>query len=254
VGLPCGGTVHIYVDALSPELVAPLAEALRDERPAALASVVAGPDKGAKRLVFADGPGDGELDAAARALLAQGESALVAVGEGELFVSSFAPRPRMYVFGAVDHAAAVASIGRFLGYRVTVCDARAKFATEERFPDVDELVVDWPDRFLAAAPVDERTAVVVLTHDHRFDVPLLRVALETPAGYVGAMGAKRTNDERMARLRSEGVSEESLGRIRAPIGLDIGSRTPEEVAVSIAAELIAVSRGDGSVKWKPPGS
>ena len=243
VGLPCGGTVHVFVDSLAPELVAPLADAVRAERPVALAVAVSGPDAGTKRLVFPEHAEDGEVDAAARRLLAAGESRLVRAGEREVFVSSFAERPRMYVFGAIDHAAAVASIGRFLGYRVTVCDARAKFVTPERFPDVDELVVEWPDRFLREAPVDERTAICVLTHDHKFDIPLLQVALETPAGYIGAMGARRTNAERAERLRAEGVSEEALERIHAPIGLDIGSRTPEEVAVAIGAEIVAVARG-----------
>jgi xanthine dehydrogenase accessory factor len=148
----------------------------------------------------------------------------------------------MYVFGAVDHAAAVASVGRFLGYRVTVCDARAKFVTPERFPDVDELVVEWPDKFLERAPVDERTVICVLTHDHKFDVPALKVALRSPAGYIGAMGARRTNADRAERLRAEGVSEEDIARIHAPIGLKIGSRTPEEVAVAIAAEIVQVMR------------
>jgi xanthine dehydrogenase accessory factor len=236
VGLPCGGSVHIFVDRLDPELVAPIAEAVRQERPIALEITISGEDAGAKRLV---GPGD---DGPAAELLARGETAIVDTAEGQVFVSSFAPRPNMYVFGAVDHAAAVASVGRFLGYRVTVCDARAKFVTRDRFPDVDELVVEWPDKFLRRAPVDERTVICVLTHDHKFDVPALKVALETPAGYIGAMGARRTNEDRAERLRAEGVSEEEIARIHAPIGLKIGSRTPEEVAVAIAAEIVQVMR------------
>jgi xanthine dehydrogenase accessory factor len=164
----------------------------------------------------------------------------VTVGGAEVFVSSFAPRPRMYVFGAIDFASTLAKIGRFLGYRVTVCDARAKFVTPERFPDVDELVVDWPDRLLAASPVDGRTAICVLTHDAKFDVPILKTALETDAGYIGAMGSRRTTERRAERLREEGVPEEQLARIHAPIGLPIGSRTPEEVAVAIAAEIVSV--------------
>ena len=148
----------------------------------------------------------------------------------------------MYVFGAVDHAAALASIGRFLGFRVTVCDARARFVTRERFPDVDELVVEWPDRFLQEAPVDERTAICILTHDHKFDIPALKVALETPAGYIGAMGSRRTNADRTERLRAEGVTDEGLARIHAPIGLKIGSRSPQEVAVAVAAEIVQVMR------------
>ena len=236
VGLPCGGTVHIFVDRLDPELVAPIAEAVREERSIALEMRITGEGAGEKRLV---GPDD---EGPAGQLLARGETGIVDTPEGQLFVSSFAPRPNMYVFGAVDHAAALASIGRFLGYRVTVCDARAKFVTPERFPDVDELVVEWPDRFLAEAHVDERTAICVLTHDHKFDVPVLKVALETTAGYIGAMGSRRTNADRAERLRAEGVAEEELGRIHAPIGLKIGSRSPEEVAVAIAAEIVQVLR------------
>ena len=162
--------------------------------------------------------------------------------EDDTFFLPFAPRPEMYVFGAVDHAAAIGRMGKFLGYRVTICDARARFATPERFPDVDEVVVRWPDEFLRGAPVDERTAICVLTHDHKFDVPLLKVALETPASYIGAMGAKRTTEARNERLRGEGVTEEELARIHAPIGLRIGSRTPEEVAVAVAAEIVATRR------------
>jgi len=233
IGLPCGGTVHIFVGLLDPALVVPLRQAIDAEQPIAVAFPVAGPDAGDTRLVTPEtGPDE------ARTMLARGETGLV----GDLFVSSFAPRPQMYVFGAIDHAAAVARIGRFLGYRVTVCDARSRFVTAERFPDVDELVVDWPDAFLERAPVDERSAIVVLTHDHKFDVPLLKVALRTPAGYIGAMGSRRTTESRETRLREEGLSDAEIGRIHAPIGLRIGARTPEEVAVAIAAELIEVTR------------
>ena len=226
VGLPCGGTVDIFLAPARRDLVGELARAVAEERPVALALEIAGADVGEQRLL----PLDGRFEPGI---------------EGDVFFLPFAPRPRLYVFGAVDHAAAVAHVGRFLGYRVTVCDARAKFATRARFPDVDELVVDWPDRFLAAAPVDERTAICVLTHDHKFDVPLLEVALATPAGYVGAMGSRRTNAERRERLLAAGVSGEALERIHAPIGLDIGSRTPQEVAVAVAAEIVATRRGKG---------
>jgi xanthine dehydrogenase accessory factor len=240
VGLPCGGTVHIFVDALDPSLVAPIAKAVQAEEPIALAVKVAGPGIGEKRLVYGEGA-NGEIAERARELLARGETGVLSLASGEeLFVSSFAPRPRMYVFGAIDFASALASMGRYLGYRVTVCDARAKFATPERFPDVDELVVDWPDRFLASAPVDERTAICVLTHDDKFDVPILKQALAGPAGYIGAMGSRRTTERRTERLREEGATDEQLARIHAPIGLSIGSRSPEEVAVAIAAEIISV--------------
>ena len=242
VGLPCGGTVHIFVDAMDPATIDPLAKAIEEERPVARVVPVSGPNAGAERLVFADDEVSDEIGRTAQELLAAGETSLVQVGDDEVFVDSFAPRPNMYVFGAVDHAAAVAEIGRFLGYRVTVCDARAKFVTPERFPEADELVVEWPDRFLERSPVDERTAICVLTHDHKFDIPALKAALATNAGYIGAMGSRRTTEQRVELLRAEGVSDDELTRIHAPIGLRIGARTPQEVAVSVAAQLIEVQR------------
>jgi xanthine dehydrogenase accessory factor len=221
-GLPCGGTVHVFISEAEPDLIAHLAGAVRSEDPVALAVTIAGSDLGDQRLV----PVNGRVDPAI---------------EGDTFVLPLLPRPRMYVFGALDHAAAVARVGSLLGYHVTVCDARAKFVTRERFPEADELAVGWPHEFLGSASVDARTAICVLTHDHKFDVPLLRVALESDAGYVGALGAKKTNAERAERLRADGVTEEQLSRIHAPIGLDIGAKTPEEVAIAVAAEIVALS-------------
>jgi xanthine dehydrogenase accessory factor len=238
VGLACGGTVHIFVEPLDARLVASLAGAVREERPVAYVTHVRGGELGGARLVAADEPAGDELERRAQELLARGETAVVEVDDGEAFVSSFAPRPDMYVFGAIDHASALAVVGRFLGYRVTVCDARARFVTPERFPEVDELVVEWPDRFLERAPIDERTAICVLTHDHKFDVPALRVALASPAGYVGAMGSRKTSADRAELLRGEGVTDEQLARIHAPIGLRLGAQTPAEVAVAIGAELV----------------
>ena len=237
VGLPCGGAVQIFVEPFDPHLVAPLRAALDAERPVALVTTVRGEAPGRMRLLAA-----AETDGVVAEALARGASRLVEVDGELLFVSSFAPRARMYVFGAVDHAGAVATIGRFLGYRVTVCDARARFVTRERFPDVDELVVAWPDEFLRDAQVDSRTAIVVLTHDYKFDVPVLAEALRTDAAYVGAMGSRRTTAERAERLRTAGVTDEQLRRLHAPVGLPIGARSPEEVAVSIAAELIEATR------------
>jgi len=147
------------------------------------------------------------------------------------------------VFGAIDFAAAVARVGKFLGYRVTVCDARPVFATPARFPEADEVIVEWPHRYLERTSVDERTAICVLTHDPKFDVPLLEVALRTPAGYIGAMGSRRTHSDRLARLREAGLTDAELARLRSPIGLDLGARTPEETAVSVAAELIQLRWG-----------
>jgi xanthine dehydrogenase accessory factor len=148
----------------------------------------------------------------------------------------------MLVFGAIDYAAALVGMGKFLGYRVTVCDARAVMATPERFPNADEVVIEWPHRYLARTQTDGRTVVCVLTHDPKFDVPLLVEALRRPLGYLGALGSRRTHDERCRRLREAGLTAAEISRLRAPIGLDLGARTPEETAVSIAAEIVALRR------------
>ncbi len=189
-------------------------------------------------------------------LLASGTNATLTYGpDGErrgegmrVFVWAFAPKPRMLVFGAIDFAAAVARVGAFLGYHVTVCDARPVFATKSRFPEADEVVVDWPHRYLQAEQdagrVDQRTVVAVLTHDPKFDVPLLEVALRLPeVAYVGAMGSRRTHEDRLARLREAGVTDKEIDRLSSPIGLDLGARTPEETAISIAAEIVALQWG-----------
>jgi xanthine dehydrogenase accessory factor len=233
VGLSCGGTVAILVHALDTALVRPLAAAVAGDRPIAFA-VGLGETIGEQRLVA---EGD-EGEHAVQALLEVADNGVVQAEDELVFVESFAPRPALYVFGAVDHAAALVTAGRFLGYRVTVCDARSTFVTPERFPDADELVVEWPDRFLERAPVDARTAICVLTHDTKFDVPALRAALATPACYIGAMGSAKTTIEREERLRAEGVAEGDIARIHAPIGIRIGARTPEEVAIAVAAQLI----------------
>jgi len=195
----------------------------------------------------------------ARGLLAAGRSETLTYGpDGErrgegmrVFVSAHAPKPRMLVFGAIDFAAAVARVGAFLGYYVTVCDARPVFATKSRFKDADEVVVEWPHRYLAAEAeagrVDSRTVLAVLTHDPKFDVPLLEVALRLPeVAYIGAMGSRRTHDDRLKRLVEAGLTDAELARLSSPIGLDLGARTPEETAISIAAEIIALRwGGDG---------
>ena len=267
VGLTCGGILDIFVEQINkttfPEL-GEIAAAVDNGEPVAIAMVISGPGQvGARRVIWGDmarpstgslGAGD-RLDTAVdddvRGMLAQGITGVRRYGEhGErrgdelaVFVNSFAPAPNMYVFGAIDFAAAVARVGKFLGYHVTVCDARPIFATRSRFPDADEVVVDWPHRFLASADVDARTVIAVLTHDPKFDVPVLEVALRTPAGYIGAMGSRRTHEDRLDRLRAIGMSEAELARLRSPIGLDLGARTPEETAVSIAAELIQLRWG-----------
>jgi xanthine dehydrogenase accessory factor len=234
-------------------------EALAEQSPVAIATLVEGPGLGGKLLVtpedHAGTVGNEDLDRAvveaARGMLEGGRTGMTHFGprgqrrmeDVTVFIQSFAPPPRMYVFGAIDFASAVARIGKFMGYRVIVCDARAVFATRERFPSADEIVVAWPDEFLQTAPVDGRTVICVLTHDPKFDVPVLKAALATPAGYIGAMGSRRTHHNRTARLLEEGITDEELARISSPIGLDIGSRTPEETAVAIAAEIIAFRTG-----------
>ena len=274
VGLTCGGILHIFVEPVDrtrfPEL-GEIAAAVERGEPVAVATVIGGPGKiGARRVIWAgaaDAPdawhagasgtlGSGDrldeaVDDDARGMLAQGLTGIRRYGahgerrgdELSVFVNSFAPPPRMLVFGAIDFAAAVARVGKFLGYHVTVCDARKIFATTSRFPDADEVVVEWPHRFLAGTEVDQRTIICVLTHDPKFDVPLLEVALRTPAAYIGAMGSRRTHEDRLARLREVGLTEQELDRLRSPIGLDLGARTPEETAVSIAAELIQLRWG-----------
>jgi xanthine dehydrogenase accessory factor len=272
VGLTCGGIIDVFIEAVSratfPELGA-LADDIAAHRPVAVAAVIAHPNAEwvGRRLVVrpdsvAGSLGSARADAAVtddvRGLLALGRSAVLTYGidgqrldEGmEVFVSSHFPRPRMLVFGAIDFAAALAQQGSFLGYRVTVCDARRVFATSTRFPTADEVVVDRPDRYLAAqadaGAIDRYTVICVLTHDPKFDVPVLKVALRLPeVGYVGAMGSRRTHNDRVARLRAEGLTDTELSPLASPIGLDLGARTPEETAVSIAADIIARRWGGG---------
>ena len=255
VGLTCGGTLEVLVAPADRELLTAWADLVAVDEPVALATVVSGPAPlGAQVLVGAGSvlgsTGVEGLDVAvtadARGMLAAGQTGDRHYGaQGQrriddvtVFVQSFTPPPRMLVFGATDFAAAVSRIGVFLGYRVTVCDARPVFATTRRFPEAHEVVCDWPHRYLAATEVDERTVMCVLTHDPKFDVPLLEVALQGPAAYIGVMGSRRTHDDRLARLREVGVTEEQLARLHSPVGLDLGARTAEETAVSIAAELV----------------
>ncbi len=282
VGLTCGGILDVFVEKVNQETFPELGEIADDilaGRPVALASVIEHPDPawvGRRLVVRPEGVvpdvsgvpsgestpetsgsiGSARADAAvhddALGLLVAGHNATLTYGpDGErrgegmrVFVWAFAPKPRMLVFGAIDFAAAVARVGSFLGYHVTVCDARPVFATSTRFPEADEVVVDWPHRYLSAEAeagrVDARTVITVLTHDPKFDVPLLEVALRLPeVAYVGAMGSRRTHDDRLERLREAGVDDKELERLSSPIGLDLGARTPEETAISIAAEIIA---------------
>jgi len=274
VGLTCGGTIDVFVEKVDPTTFPQLGEVaatVRAGQPVAVATVIAGPPEHlGRRLALwpgrtAGGTGSDRLDAAvcqdARGLLDAGRNGVLHFAadgrcRGErldVFVESFAPPPRMIVFGAIDFAAAMARMGAFLGYRVTVCDARPVFATAPRLPGAHEVVVDWPHRYLKteaeAGRIDGRTAICVLTHDHKFDIPLLEVALRLPdVGYVGAMGSRRTHEERSARLAEAGLTEAELKPLSSPIGLDLGARTPEETAVSIAAEIMALNRGGSGIR------
>ena len=268
VGLTCGGILDVFVEKVSQQTFPELADVGADidaGRPVAVATVVEHPDASrvGRRMIIRPTEdsailgslGSARADAAVaddvRGLLASGKTELLTYGpdgqrRGEgmrIFAASYAPRPRMLVFGAIDFAAAVARLGSFLGYRVTVCDARPVFATRTRFPDAEEVIVEWPHRYLEAevdaGRIDSRTVICVLTHDPKFDVPVLKIALRLPqVGYVGAMGSRKTHEERLRRLREVGLTEVEIGRLSSPIGLDLGARTPEETAVSIAAEII----------------
>ena len=239
-----------------------LAASLRADEPVALATIVDGVGKGGRLLVRPDREVLGSLgnpvldEVAARDVLGELELGQTCVrhygARGEqrmedltLFVESFAPQPRMLIFGAVDFTAALARVAKVLGYKVVVCDARRVFATRKRFPMADEIRVEWPDDVFDAygpklRPVD---AVCVLTHDTKFDIPAVVRALRTNVGYIGVMGSRRTHAKRIERLREAGVGDEGLARLMAPIGLDIGGRTPEETAVSVVAEIVAVRAG-----------
>ena len=252
VGLTCGGTLRILVQRLD----ATFCEALEErETLVAMATRLDASGAGRRLAVFEERTvgslGAGALDAAvaqeARDGTALSEPHLRTYGtagephgEVEIFLERISPRPEMYVFGAIDFAQAMVRTGRAIGFHVTLCDARAAFATPQRFPEAHRVVVAWPHGFLAAAPVDERTAIVVLTHDEKFDIPLLEVALRTRAGYIGAMGSRNTNRRRLEALTQAGMSSEEIARLCAPIGLDIGARTPEETAIAIAGEIIAL--------------
>ena len=241
VGVTCGGSLEVFVQPNTPAIAAALAA---DPEPVVLTRVIGGPESllGQGMAVFPHRiVGDPVIDPdLVRHATVAGRQWFDGL---ELFVEPWTPPARMLVFGAIDYAAALARMGKFLGYHVTVCDARPVFATAARFPDADEVVVDWPHRYLARTRTDHRTVVCVLTHDEKFDVPLLADALRRPLAFVGALGSRRTNAQRLDRLREIGLTEAELASLRAPIGLDLGASTPEETAVSIAAEIVALRHG-----------
>jgi xanthine dehydrogenase accessory factor len=237
VGLPCGGEIDVYVQVPDPEVVERVLGVLAEEERAVVLTEL---ETGEQRVVR-----DPELE--------RGRSRLVELDGRRVFADVYGPPPRLLVFGAVDTAEALCRAARAIGWRTIVADARAKFATQERIPSADELVVAWPDEALAQVQPDHATAVVVLTHDDRFDLPALQGALAGEAFYVGALGSRRNQARRRERLLEAGVPEESVDRISGPAGLDVGADTPAETALSILAEILAVraGRAGGPLKEAP---
>jgi xanthine dehydrogenase accessory factor len=234
VGLPCGGEIDVWVDEPDPDLLQRLAEVARQERRAVYYVDL---DDGTQRLVL-----DGDNDVA-DGVIRSGHSRIVELHGRRLFADVFGPPPRLLVYGAVDTADALCAAARNLGWRTIVGDARGRFATPERLPNAHEIVVAWPEETLAQVQPDHATAIVVLTHDDKFDVPLLVGALATDAFYIGALGSRRNQERRRERLLDAGVDESALERISGPAGLDIGAHTPAETAISMLAEIMAVRAG-----------
>ncbi len=241
-----------------------LKRSLDNEELVALATVVAGPGLGRKLLFWPDGRTEGDLGSsdlnqqvlhAAVDLLADqrsGRETFDVAGESvDVFMDVYPPPPKLIVVGAVHIAIPLVTFGKELGFRTVVVDARSAFATEERFAHADELILKWPAKALEELDLDEASCVVVLTHDEKLDNPALETALGSPARYIGALGSTRTHAKRVEKLKAQGVTDEQLDRIHAPIGLDIGARRPAEIAVSIIAEIVAVSHGIGSKQPRP---
>ena len=234
VGLPCGGEIDVWVDEPDPELLDELAEVARSERRAVFFVDL---DDGSQRLVP-----DGDDDVADE-LIRSGHSKVFELHGRRVFADVFGPPPRLFVYGAVDTADALCAAANAIGWRTVVADARARFATRERLPNADEIIVAWPEDALAQVAPDHTTAILVLTHDDKFDLPMLTRALATDAYYIGALGSRRNQERRRELLLDAGVAEADLERISGPAGLDIGAHTPAETAVSMLAEIMAVRAG-----------
>jgi xanthine dehydrogenase accessory factor len=238
VGLPCGGEIDVWVDEPDPALLERLAEIVREDRRAVVLTDL---EDGSQRLAL-----DGE-DPHADELIRAGHSRVVELEGRRVFADVFGPPPRLFVYGAIDTADALCAAARSIGWHTIVADARGRFATEERMPNADEVIVDWPEEALAQIGPDHATAIVVLSHDDKFDLPLLTAALATDAFYIGAIGSRRNQERRRERLLESGLDADALDRVRGPAGLDVGAQTPAETAVSILAEILAVRAGrDGS--------
>jgi xanthine dehydrogenase accessory factor len=263
VGLMCGGTVRVFVREHGAEALAALeavAVARAADEPAALATLLDGDRAGATMAIVGDGVvgglGVSELldrsaERDARGQLDEGLSRIRRYGAGgevmgsdlAVYIQAFATQPRMVIFGAIDFSAELAPLASQIGYRVTICDARGPFIQSPRFSRSAEVVVEWPDRYLEGQELGARDVVLVFTHDAKFDEPALLASLATGAGYIGALGSRRTQERRRERLLEAGLDEGDLARIHAPCGLDLGARTPSETVISILAEVIAVRTG-----------
>lgn len=263
VGLMCGGTVRVFVHEQAGQAL-PAIEAVADARaggePVALATLLEGEGAGTKMAVLVDRfvgslevtelldrsvrrDGLGQLDEGISRIRRYGAGGEVMGSDLAVYIQAFSSQPRMVIFGAIDFSAEMAKLAAEIGYRVTICDARGPFIRSPRFSRSAEVVIDWPDKYLGGQELGPRDVVLVFTHDAKFDEPALIAALATGAGYVGALGSRRTQERRIERLRDAGLGEEAIARIHAPCGLDVGARTPPETVVSILAEVIAVRTG-----------
>ena len=233
-----------------------LTKSIKEEKIAALATIISGPGLGSKLLVWPGGRVMGSL--APESLRAgvikyandqmakqeSGSSVFDVAGENvEVFVDVYPPLPKLLIIGAVHIAIPLVKFAKILGFHTIVIDARSMFATKERFPDADELILKWPSEALIETGINQSTYIVTLTHDKKFDNPVLKAAVESPARYIGALGSKKTHAARIKDLREMGITESQLSRIHAPIGLDLGARTAEEIAISIVAEIVASRYG-----------
>lgn len=257
VGLACGGTIEVFVEPLDLALYDRLRAALVDEQPVTVVTVVRGPAEllGRKLVMHADGSTFGTLGealeatalAAARAALASGQARRLTLPQAaepvEVFIEVNLPSPTLVIVGGVHIAIALTAIAKALGYRTVVVDPRRAFGSEVRFPHADRLIRAWPDEALAQVGLTPSTAVVMLTHDPKLDDPALKIALSSPAFYIGALGSRTTQAKRRRRLLEAGLSEAQLARLHGPIGLDLGARTPEEIALAVMAQIVAVRNG-----------
>jgi xanthine dehydrogenase accessory factor len=247
VGLPCGGEIDVFVEEARRPLAERLMQAVESNERAVVLTVLAGDDLGTEILVTEDGEriGDApeELAESAPELIRRGRSGVVQIAGRDVFADVYGPPPRLLIYGAVDTAEALCRAAQEIGWRPIVADARARFATSERLPSAEEIVVAWPEETLAQVRPDDTTAIVILTHDDKFDVPMISGALETDAFYIGALGSRRNQERRRERLLEAGVDEAALERVSGPCGLDVGAQTPAETAISILAEIMAVRAG-----------